>query len=104
MNSVKKGSREMKKKIAAYTTTAILIGIAIMTLPLTLQQPSSLTPMGQTPASNAFSDRASAPTEGNSPFSGLVRQPANLMPLGVISLSGLIVALSVYLILKKKAS
>jgi len=102
MDSVKKGNRKMKKRIAAYATAAVLIGIAIMALPLTLQQNLPLTFMDRTQGNAASSGKPSAFTNGGSSILDLVRQPLNFVPLGGIMLSGLIVALSVYLLVKKR--
>ena len=93
----------MRKRILVYVTAAILIGIAMMALPLALQDSLSLTPMDQGklyPASPARSNAFSGQT--TSPISGLVRQPVNVVPLSGIMLSGLLVALSIYIIMKKR--
>jgi len=100
MNSLK-DRPEMKKRIAAYATAAILLGIAVMALPLTLK-PSPLPSMGR--YSGEIPSRRSDASGGVNPSVwSVVTQPVNLLSLGGILSSGLVVALCVYVVLKRKA-
>jgi predicted cobalt transporter CbtA len=79
----------MKKKIAAYTATAILLGVAIMMLPQTLKagQPRYFTPTAET----------------NTPQNFAVAGPSmNFFPISLIVVLGLIVALISYVLLKRR--
>jgi len=89
------------KKTMAYAATAILLGIAIMMLPKALEiQPT-------TPASQPtdFAE-TNLPIKGEDRSEtasyGLGSQPSNLLPSSLIFFSGLIVAVSIYVTLKKR--
>jgi len=92
------------KKTMAYFATAILLGFAIMMLPLALEtgpptympQPEFLRPL-KTNGAEMFTDGAPR----LQPY-GLGTQPLNLLPSSAILFLGLIVALGVYAILKKR--
>jgi hypothetical protein len=91
----------MKKPIP-YALTAILIGFAVMMLPLALEAgPPTYTPEFMQPTKT---DTGTTPSEESRTFwfSGVGKQPSNLIPSSTIFFSGLILALSVYVILKKR--
>jgi hypothetical protein len=93
----------MKKRIAAYATAAMLLGITLMVLPLSLK-PSPFAPMGRysgalSPFSSNRIDGLGVPTLS---ILSVATQPVNLLSLGGILSSGLIVALCVYVVLKRK--
>lgn len=86
------------KKTLAYAVTAILLGFAIMQVPLALQT-GQLQPF------------FNAPTEGRdtkaadiSQYNLLAAPPSNLLSSSLILLSGLIAALAAYALLKKRIS
>jgi len=101
----------MSKKPIIYFAAAILLGFGIMMLPKALQTgpptyEPELTPFPstRTPETNNYAgaDRMS-PYEMKEVF-GLHAQPSSLLPSGAIVLTGLAVALGVYIILKKRAA
>lgn len=91
----------MKKRIAFYATAAILLGIAVMALPLTLK-PSPLAPMGRYLTEAAAPKRSDGSGGVTPSVWSVVTQPVNLLSLGGILSSGLVVALCVYVVLKRK--
>jgi len=90
------GSANKMKKTMAYAATAILLGFAIMRLPLALEagQPTyGAKPQSLQPQSEESSMMRSY---------GLGKQPLNLLHSSFIFLSGLVAALGMYAILKKR--
>jgi len=94
------------KKTMAYAVTAILLGFAIMMLPLALETgPPTYTPQPQFTKGLTTSDSERLPEDTNmfaQQVYGFVSQPWNLLPSSFIFLSGLIVALAMYTILKRR--
>lgn len=90
----------MKKKIAVYATGAIVLGMVAMVLPLTLK-PSPFAPMGWYSSVSPFS-RLDGSGEAAPSILSVVTQPANLLSLGGILSSGLVVALCVYIAMKRR--
>lgn len=89
------------KKTLAYTATAILLGFAIMTLPLALLGPPTYRSQPQlyTDTPNA------AEMKGEDSLLlryGLAAHPSNLLPSSLIFVSGLVLALGVYAVLKRR--
>ena len=86
------------KKTAAYVSTAILLGCAIMMLPLALgSHPQSLSPV------RTFGGEENK--YGNtSGFYGVGSQPLNLLPSSLVFFSGLIIALGAYAVLKRRTA
>jgi hypothetical protein len=80
------------KKTVAYAATAILLGFAVMLLPLPLVQ---LQPQALQPAQLTEDSRAKQTY-------GLASQPLNLLPSSLIFLTGLIAALGVYAMTKRR--
>jgi hypothetical protein len=101
------------KKTLAYVSTAILLGFAIMMLPKTIEtQLMTTTQQGEnmtneenmTNRYSVPSDNSFKSTTAESTFYGLGVQPTNLLPSGLILISGLIAALSVYAVTRKRLS
>jgi hypothetical protein len=92
----------MRKKIAAYTITAMLMGFAIMMLPLALETgPPTYQPKIPGEYNMAPSSINGARDETRSLY-GLTSQPANILPFSIILLIGLIAGLSAYTFFKKQ--
>jgi len=95
------------KKVLAYVATAVLLGFAVIMLPLTMQIGSSAFRSPLSPTNPQFMDN---PTEGTTKgedylilqYYGIAKQPANLLPSSLVFFSGLIVALTAYVILKRR--
>jgi len=95
------------KKAVAYVATAVLLGFAIMILPLTMQIGSSAFLSPLSPINPQFMDN---PAEGTTKgadssvlqFYGIAKQPANLPPFSLVFFSGLIAALTAYVIVKRR--
>jgi len=99
----------MNRKIAAYAVTAVLTGFLVMMLPLALETgPPTYEPKLQ-PLQPDFTD-AYRNTVGTDEQQNALpalygfAQPSNLLPSSLILLTGLAVALSAYIILKKQLS
>jgi len=93
----------MKKTLAIYTATAILMGFTAMMLPLALETgPPSYTPQ---PAFTRQTQDYEALTKytGASPLYGIASKPANLLPAGLMFLVALAAAVGVYATLKRKS-
>jgi len=93
------------KKTMAYAATAILLGFTIMMVPLALRTgPPTYRPDLQPNLTNAFTERADMKSEDSSLSRsfGLASQPSNLLPSTLIFFSGLIAAIGVYAMLKKR--
>jgi len=90
------------KKSMVYIVPAILLGSAIMMLPLALEAgPPTYTPeFFQHPKTN----KGVIPGEESQMlrFSGLGKQPSNLLPSSLILFLGLMVALGVYAVFKRR--
>ena len=99
----KRHGHTMKKKIAAYTTAAVLIGFAVMMLPLALETgPPTYDPLAP---STFTSSEGKGPNEQRDQLDhmyGLASQPSNMLPSSLILLAGLAVALMVYVFLRKQ--
>jgi len=107
--SPKQGRRQtMNRKIAAYAIVAVLMGFTVMMLPLALETgPPTYEPKLQ-PLQPNYADTfrdGEGTDEQQSALPALygVAQP-NLLPTSLIILSGLTVALSAYIILRKQLS
>jgi len=99
----------MNRKIAAYAITAVLMGLLIMMLPLALETgPPTYEPKLQPLRPNftdAYRDGEGTDEQQNAlPAVYGLAQPSNLLPSSLILLTGLAVALSAYIILKKQLS
>jgi len=97
----------MKTKPLVYFATAVLLGFAIMMVPLALQtgpptyQPQ-LSPFPDTRTENTFNGALSSDdTEKLRSIYGL-GQPSILLPFTLILLIGLVVATGVYVTFKKR--
>jgi len=92
------------KKAVAYTATAVLLGFFIMMGPLALQTgPPTYEPKLEPQLFKAPREiQHDTMGEGTYPSYGSLARPSNLLPSGLILLSGLIVAVGVYIILKKR--
>ncbi len=86
----------MKTKLAAYITAAILMGFAVMMLPLALERAS---PASQFSPQSSTGERQDKLTEAY----GLDSQPF-LTPSSVILIVGLIFAFAAYIIVKKQVN
>jgi len=95
------------KKPLAYVAAAVILGFAIMMLPLAVQlgpsaYQSLLNPLSpqfmNAPTESAMKGEDSSALRSN----GIARQPANLLPSSLVFLSGLIVALTAYVTIKKR--
>jgi len=84
----------MKKKMV-YSLTAVLLGFTVMMLPLALITglPTSLAP--------TFGEKVDEESHWLG-LSGLTSQPLNVLPSILIFILGLIVALGVYAIIRKR--
>jgi RsiW-degrading membrane proteinase PrsW (M82 family) len=95
-----KKEKQMKKALA-FAATAILLGFTVMMLPLALETgPPTYTPdfqRTQLLGGMEEENRKIMPAYGY-----IASQPSNLLPSSLILISGLIVALSVYAILKRR--
>jgi len=99
----------MNRKIVAYAVTAVLTGFLVMMLPLALETgpptyEPKLQPL-QPDFTNAYRDSEGTDEQQNAirDLYGLA-QPSNLLHSSLILLTGLAVALSAYIILKKQLS
>ena len=97
----------MRMKPLIYSATAVLLGFAIMIVPLALQtgpptyQPQ-LSPFPHTRTENTFNGALSSDDTGKSPsFCGL-DQLSNLLPFTLILLIGLVAATGVYAAFRKR--
>lgn len=92
------------KKSLAYTSTAILLGFLIMILPRALEiEPSTRASQPLLPG--FFGTKSTEAIDRNRTVPAayaLGSQPLNLLPSSFILFSGLIVALGVYVILKRR--
>jgi len=94
----------MKLKLAAYATAAVLIGFAVMMLPLALETG----PPTYEPSLAPFTFTSSDGKGGNEQRDQLdntyepVSLPSNMLPSGLILLAGLAVALVAYASLRKQ--
>ena len=100
----------MNIKIAAYAITAVLMGFTIMMLPLALETgPPTYEPKLQPlqpsfAGANRYSEGTDEQQSALTALNGLASQPSNFLPTSLIMLTGLAVALSVYITLKKQLS
>jgi len=94
----------MKRKIAAYTTAAVLIGFAIMMLPLALETGPPTYDPRQAPSTytSALSEGGSEQRNQLDNTYGSASIPYNMLPSGLILLAGLAVALVAYVFLRKQ--
>jgi len=88
------------KKTLAYITTAILLGLAVMMLPLTLENGAQ----PQFPQPGAPTQSTEAKDQNNEILRsyGFASQPSNLLPSSVVLLSGLIVAIAAHAIVRRR--
>lgn len=89
---------KMKLKAIAYATVAVILGFIVMMVPVAIK-----------PSSPASTERFTIPFDGTitehngvQPDFGFASQPKNLLPASVVPISGLIVALGIYVGFKKK--
>jgi len=87
------------KKTMGYVATAILLGFVVMMMPLALETgPAGFSNFG-------WRGEAQGVTGGKDNYFsqplGISSQPSNILPSSLVFFSGLIVALGVYVILKK---
>jgi len=95
----------MNKKIALYSLTAVILGFAVMMLPLAIETgPPTYTPQPQFPgALRTSGDSMTAEDGGAQSFSqGLFSQPSNLLPTSLVLMSGVIAALGMYIMVHKR--
>ena len=88
------------KKALAYVAIALLLGFAVMMLPRTLETQVTM----NAPQTGDFAKTLGVRSEDSSKAAvqALASQPSNLVPSSLIILSGLIVALVAYVILRKR--
>jgi len=88
------------KKTLIYVSTAMLLGFAIMMFPKTIEPQLAPTPRGE----ERTNEILPAMTEDSYKLTpdGLLNQPGKLVSFGLILLSGLIAATSVYAITRKQ--
>jgi len=93
----------MNKRIAAYTVAAVLLGFAVMMVPLVLETgpPTYIPPQIFPPFSQSMAE-SKLPTMDTQPSAVLGGQPLNLLPSSIVFFSGLIVALAAYTIIKRR--
>jgi len=84
----------MKTRFAAYATAAVLIGFAVMMLPLALSFTNAY-PAGK----NTGEQRDQLDNTY-----GLTSQPSNLTPSSLILIVGLIFAFTAYILVKKQVN
>jgi len=88
------------KKAMVYVSTAILLGFAIMMLPKALETYAPQSGFASPPKTRGF--ELAGQDSSNALWYAQVRQPLDLLPSSLIIFSGLIVALSVYAILRRR--
>ena len=92
----------MRKKIAVYAITALLMGFAVMMLPLALETgPPTYQPKipGESMLVPNSYDEAQGSTRS---LYGLTSQPKNMLSFSLILLIGVIAALTAYIFFKKQ--
>ena len=87
------------KKTLAYVTTAILLGLAVMMLPLALENGAQ--PQFPPPGARTQSTEAMNQDNGMLKSYGLTN-PSDLLPSSLVLLSGLIVAIAAHVILRRR--
>jgi len=95
----------MKKKIAAYSVTAIVLGFVIMMVPLALEARRLSNAQPQSDFFGFMKNPLEMISKEDADLSrtyGLGSQPLSLLPSSLIFFSGLIIALGVYAILKRR--
>lgn len=95
------------KKTIAYVATAIILGFAVMILPLASNMGSptySPQPKPGYALAGTNNNEASAEERDILQLWGLGSQRSNLLPSSLIFLSGFVVALGVYTILKRRTT
>jgi len=91
------------KKALAYTATAILLGFAIMMLPLALKTgPSTYQPKPQFMSTPSEGGDMKGEDNSLARSFGLAGQPSNLLSSSLIFFSGLMIALGIYIITKRR--
>lgn len=90
---------EQMKKALAYVAAAVMLGFAVMIMPLTLGPQTQLLEPGRTMG-------IESPSKNDNTYGlyGLGRQPLSLLPSSLVFFSGLIAALSVYIVLKRRTA
>lgn len=92
----------MNRKLAQYVTAGIVLGLAMMLLPVALLPPSPYkTGLTPTSASRPFSYNGALSGKGGSSLLAIVARPPNLVATALIVLAGLIAAFIVYVMAKK---
>jgi len=93
----------MKIKLAAYATAAVLIGFAVMMLPLALETGPPTYDPRQAPSTytSSLSEGGSEQRNQQDSTYGLA-SPSSVLPSGLILLAGLAVALVAYASLRKR--
>jgi hypothetical protein len=88
----------MNTKFFAYAIAAMLIGFAVMMLPLALEEaPPAFQPSWQPYTGEAAQDKLRE-------MYGLDSQPSNITSSSLILLVGLIIAFAAYLVVKKQVN
>lgn len=90
----------MRIKLVAYAVSAILVGLAVMVVPLSLRNE-----VLQPNFTDAYQTENDANGQRNVlPVVGLASQPSNLLPSSLILLAGFVAAFSAYIIFRKLLS
>jgi hypothetical protein len=94
----------MKIKLAAYATAAVLIGFAVMMLPLALETGPPTYDPRQAPSTyiSPLSEGGNEQRNQQDGTLGPASAPYNILPSGLILLAGLAVALIGYASLRKQ--
>jgi len=100
----KRHGHHMKIKLAAYTVAAVLIGFAVMVLPLALETGPPTYDPRQAPSTylSPLSEGGNEQRSQQDGTYGPPSQPSNVLPSGFILLAGLAVALVAYAHLRKQ--
>jgi hypothetical protein len=88
------------KKTIVYAAIAIMLGVAIMMLPLALL--TGLKTVSQPPFIQPARTNGLTPQVPSEQIYGVIAQPFNLLPSSIVTISGLVIALAVYVVFKKR--
>jgi hypothetical protein len=95
----------MKTRFAAYATAAVLIGFAVMMLPLALETgPPTYQPQLQPSFTNAYPDGKNAGEQRDQLYNTYGLTSSNLTPSSLILIVGLIFAFTAYILVKKQVN
>jgi hypothetical protein len=95
----------MRIKFAAYATAAVLIGFAVMMLPLALETgPPTYQPQLQPSFTNAYPGGVKAGEQRELYDTYGLTQPYDLTSSSLILLIGLIIAFAAYILVKKQVN